>query len=194
MTIATRLSLEDFLRQPETKPASEYCNGEVIQKPMPTGKHGFIQTILASLLLTYFRANWLGVAITEWRCVFGPTDNRRAFVPDVTVALRSTHRIDADTLSRALDGAPDIAIEVLSPEQHAGEFADKLQFYLLHGVRQVWVFDPEAETARVYAPGMDPRLLRADDLLDGGDVLPGFTLSIRDLYADLRRWGDDQRP
>lgn len=65
------LTLEDFLQLPETKPASEYINGQVIQKPMPKTDHGILQTDLAAAITAKLRPNKIGRAITELRCTFG---------------------------------------------------------------------------------------------------------------------------
>jgi Uma2 family endonuclease len=62
-----------------------------------------------------------------------------------------------------------------------------LRFYLLHGVRLVWVVDPIAQTITVYAPGAgDERVLQSGDTLDGGDVLPGFSVQVDEVMAQLR--------
>lgn len=194
MTTRTTLTLDQFLGQPETKPASEYSDGEVIQKPMPTTRHSMLQGLLFTLLMTYLRAEKLGIVVPEWQCIFGPAGRERAFVPDVGVALRASQRPESRGVAGHLYGPPDLAIEVLSPGQSSGEFADKLTFYLLHGVRLVWVFDPEQETVRTFAPGQDPRLLSGEDVLDGGAVLPGFTLSIGELFADMHAWLEMMEP
>lgn len=194
MTTRTGLTLDQFLCQPETKPASEYIDGEVIQKPMPDGEHGLLQSFLIEVLRAFLRRTQLGVAIPEWRCIFGPIGNERAFVPDIGVALRASLRPESRGVGGHLLGPPDLAIEVLSPGQSVAEFADKLQFYLLHGVRLVWVFDPDQESVRVFAPGEDPRLLSGEDVLDGGAVLPGLTLTVGELFADMHAWLEMMQP
>lgn len=188
MTTRTGLTLDQFLRLPETKPAREYADGEMTQKPMPTTPHGVLQGLVWALLLAYLRANRLGIAVLEWRCIFGPAGAERTFVPDIGVAVRAAQPHRSRDVEGHLYGPPDLAVEVLSPGQPAGAFADKLAFELLHGVRLVWVLDPEQENIRVFAPGQDPRLLVGEDVLDGGPVLPDFTLTVGALYADLREW------
>lgn len=63
-------------------------------------------------------------------------------------------------------------------------------FYLRHGVRLVWVVDPRAETVTVHRPDADAFTLGAGDVLDGGDVLPGFILPVADIFAELKLDGD----
>jgi Uma2 family endonuclease len=181
MTTTTKLSLDQFLAMPDTKPASEYIDGEVIQKPMPNKKHSLIQTFFARILDEFLEATGLGVIGTEWRCNFGPPSHRRSFVPDLTYIAR-----EHDTPERYPERAPDLAIEILSPDQPAGEFADKLQFYLMHGVRLVWVVDPERRFIVAYEPGKDAVRLGLEDVLDGGAVLPGFSVPVERIFARIQ--------
>ena len=75
------LTLEEFLALPETKPASEYIDGQIIQKPMPQGKHSSIQTELATTVNLALRTRTIARAFSELRCTFGG----RSIVPDVSV-------------------------------------------------------------------------------------------------------------
>jgi Uma2 family endonuclease len=180
MTTVEKLTLAQFLALPETEPASEFACGEVFQKPMPTRKHSVMQTFLVVLLTQFLMRTQLGQALTEWRCIFGPLGEERTFVPDITYVARE--RLTEDDY---LLGPPDIAIEILSPGQHAGRFADKILFYIAHGVKLVWVIDPIERTVRVHAPGENTRLLTVDDTLDGGTVLPDFHVELSHLFAQL---------
>jgi Uma2 family endonuclease len=82
--------------------------------------------------------------------------------------------------------APDLAVEVLSDSNTKQEMADKLDEYFTHGARLVWYVDPRARTIEVFTGlAASPRTLAEADTLDGGDVLPGFELSIRELFAEL---------
>lgn len=185
MATTTRLTLDEFLARPDTKPGSEYVCGEVYQKPMPDLDHSSVQMLIAFLIKQFLSTSPTGVVAIEWRSIFGPPGEERVFLPDVAFATHERRAVRGRSERRFLWTPPDLAIEVLSPDQPAGEFADKLQFYLLHGVRLVWVIDPEARTIRVYRPGEDARLLQAGDTLDGGDVLPGFTAAVDDIFAEL---------
>jgi Uma2 family endonuclease len=187
MTSTKQLTLEEFLALPETEPASEYACGEVMQKPMPTNAHGILQLYIGMLLYQFLSRQKLGRVRTEWRCIFGPKGRRRAFVPDIVYAsFERMPPVDAND-QKYLTTAPDLVVEILSPDESASRFARKLRFYLLHGVRLVWVADPIAQTITVYTPGSaDERVLRAGDMLDGGDVLPGFSVPIDEIMAQLR--------
>lgn len=63
------------------------------------------------------------------------------------------------------------------------DFLDKIQFYLLYGVRLVWVIDPGAQTIAVLSPGEEAHTLFGGDVLEGGDVLPGFAVAIDGIFA-----------
>jgi len=186
MTTAATLSLEQFLAMEETKPASEYACGEVTQKPMPTNAHGALQLYIAMLIYQFLARTKLGRVRPEWRCIFGPVRRKRTYIPDV-VYVSFERMPPGDAREQAyVETAPDLVVEVLSPGESAERFARKLRFYLLHGVRLVWVVDPDAETITVYTPGTaDERILRPGDTLDGGEILPGFSASVAEIMAQL---------
>jgi Uma2 family endonuclease len=175
------LTLEQFLRLDETKPASEFACGEAFQKPMPDFSHSAIQAIVISALFTFLAHTGLGRVLPEFRCVFGPSDRERTYVPDVVFVAK-----DRLPTERHLHAAPDLAVEILFPDQHWSQFLDKIQFYLLYGVRLVWVIDPATATITVETPGQEARVLRAGDVLDGGDVLPGFGIAVDEIFAQTQ--------
>jgi Uma2 family endonuclease len=80
------------------------------------------------------------------------------------------------------DGAPDLAVEVLSPTDRARQVLDKVGEYLEAGVRLVWVIDPERRSAVVYRSLAEVRKLGADEFLEGEDVVPGFRCRLADLF------------
>ena len=85
--------------------------------------------------------------------------------------------------------APDLVVEVLSKGNTPKEMARKLREYFKAGVRLVWYVDPSKRTVRVYTAVDRSTLLTEDHTLDGGDVLPGFSLSIRAWFAEAERTG-----
>ncbi len=174
------LTLDRFLKLEETKPASEYACGEAFQKPMPTGPHSAIQLFLGVVLYHFLERAGIGRAFPELRCIFGQPGHERTYVPDLVV-VGSQHL----PVRRHLLAPPDLAIEILSPDQDWPHFLDKIQFYLLHGVRLVWVFDPATSTVTIEAPGQEGRILRPGDTLDGGEVLPGFSVPVADIFAQI---------
>nr|WP_250122929.1 Uma2 family endonuclease [Chroococcidiopsis sp. CCMEE 29] len=108
------LTLEEFLKLPETKPASEYIDGQIIQKPMPQGKHSVIQGELVSTINQVLKSRRIARAFPELRCTFGG----RSTVPDVSVFVWD--RIPRDQngeIANVFQSAPDWIIEILSPNQ-----------------------------------------------------------------------------
>jgi Uma2 family endonuclease len=184
-TMRRSVTLEEFLEKPETKPYSEYACGEVWRKDMPNSAHSRLQLYLAVLLARFLEGMPLGIVGPELRCIFGPSGRTRAYVPDVVYASFDRYPRGDVRNQPYLLAAPELAIEVLSPRQNAARFANKLRFYLRHGVRLVWIVDPIKETVTVHVPDDDEAILRPGDTLDGGDVLPGFSVPIADIFAQL---------
>ncbi len=181
MAVRAGLTLDEFLRMEETKPASEYACGEAFQKPMPDVPHSAIQIFLGAVLYPFLTQTRIGRAFTELRCIFGAPGRERTYVPDLTYVARA--RLPSE---RHLHAAPDLAIEILSPDQHVAHFLDKIQFYLLYGVRLVWVIDPATATVTAQVPGEEARILSTGDTLDGGDVLPGFSVAVDDIFSQMQ--------
>lgn len=178
MTTTAKLTLDEFLRLPETEPASEYDHGEVHQKTMPTVWHGLIQRLLSFAFTLYLRHHPIGDAGSEIRCVFGPAHRKRGYIPDYIfiVGAPGFGQVNGPYL-----GAPDLAVEILSPDDRMTRVNRKLRVYLRSGVRLVWLIDPERRTVTVLSPSAPARTLREQDELDGGDVLPDFRVIVRDL-------------
>lgn len=108
------ITLAAFLELPETKPASEFIDGKITQKPMPKGKHSRLQTKLSNVLSDFLEAKGTGLALTELRCSFGGA----VVVPDVVVLQSDRIPLDADgDISDIIEVAPDLTVEILSPQQ-----------------------------------------------------------------------------
>jgi Uma2 family endonuclease len=81
------------------------------------------------------------------------------------------------------DGAPDLAVEVLSPEDRASEVMAKVQDWLEAGCREVWVVDPKTQTVSVHRSRNETLILHAADRLISDALLPGFSLSVAEIFA-----------
>jgi Uma2 family endonuclease len=181
MAIVSGTTLDEFLRMEDEKPALEYGCGEVTQKPMPDRLHSTIQGYLMLVLGPFLERTGLGYILPELRCIFGPPGRERAFVPDLVYVAKEHLSAERYHLR-----APDLAIEILSPDQNMARLLDKIQFYLLDGVRLVWVIDPAAATVAVLIPGEEACTLTSGQTLDGGDVLPGLVIPVDDIFAQLK--------
>lgn len=162
-----RLTLEAFLQQPETKPASEYIRGAVIQKPMPKTRHSRLQGKLTHAINAVTEDEQIAYGFPELRCTFAG----RSLVPDIAV-LRWDH-IPLDEAGEPLDNIltpPDWAIEILSPGQSPNRVTGNLLYCLQHGCKLGWLVDPGDRSILTFQPQQQPELLRDDDpltMLDG---------------------------
>lgn len=177
------LTLEDFLQLPETKPASEYINGQVIQKPMPKTAHSGIQAGLIKAIDPVLNPDKIGRAFPELRCSF----NNRSIVPDLTVLPWSKiPRDEKGKLADELLAAPDWMIEILSPQQSQTKVVKKIMHALSHGTAMGWLVDPEEECVFVYTPDFKTTLYEeADDLLPVPAFAIAFGLTVGELVAWL---------
>ena len=156
-TITQSLTLEEFLKLPETKPASEFINGEIFQKPMPQGEHSRLQFKLCAVINEVVEPQKIAIAFPELRCIFGGD----AVVPDVVVfrweriPVRPSGRI-----ANRFEIHPDWSIEILSPDQSQTKVLGKLLHCSQHGTALGWLIDPEEESILVVFPEQRVQLLR----------------------------------
>jgi Uma2 family endonuclease len=178
-------TLEAFLARPDLdrKPYLEFIDGHVEGKMSPQSDHCHLQGELRDALMQFARPRRLGLAFVELRGSFGG----RSIVPDLV--FLSWDRVPRDATGRLggiLTEAPDLHVEVLSPDQSRREVRDRLAHSTAHGARLGWLLDPERESVEVFRPGAAPETLPADGVLAGEPVLPGFALPVAELWAWLR--------
>ena len=180
-TQASALTLAEFLKLPETKPASDYLEGKVYQKPMPQGEHSTLQIRLGSAINEFGVPKKLVHAFTELRCTFGGS----SIVPDISVFEWS--RIPRKTNGRIANKfiiPPDWMIEILSPDQSPSRVIHKITFCLQHGTKLGWFVDPDDESVIIFQPDKLPEVKANADLLPVLDVL-NWQLSVADLFSWL---------
>jgi Uma2 family endonuclease len=185
--LAPEITLEEFLQLPETKPASEYIEGQIIQKVMPQGKHSAIQTELAASINVALRAKQIARAFSELRCTFGD----RSIVPDISVfAWDRIVRDDDGAIANSFHIAPDWTIEILSPDQSQTKVTKNILHCLKYGTQMGWLIDPSEQTVLVYASKYESKQeIQVFDLSDTILPVPAFAnlvqLSLRDLFELL---------
>jgi Uma2 family endonuclease len=160
----------------------ELVDGILVEKTM-----GFTESCLAITLSTYLRNFLMGKRLGT---VTGPDGMMRLSLGQVRipdVAFVSWDRLPNRRLPREpIPGVfPDLAVEVLSSSNTAQEMARKRRDYFAAGTRLVWEVDPVERTVTVYTALEQFTVLHEQDTLDGGTVLPGFTLPLRHLFAEL---------
>lgn len=176
------ITLEEFLKQPETKPASEYINGQIIQKPMPQGKHSTLQIELASAINQVGKAKKLAYAFTELRCTFAGC----SIVPDI--AVFEWQRIPLDENGQIVDRfemAPDWIIEILSPEQSTNRVIRKIVFCLKNGTKLGYLIDADDQSITVFQPDRLPKVKEKQDVLPVLDALQNWQITVEDVFNYL---------
>jgi Uma2 family endonuclease len=160
------LTLAEFLALPETEPASEYIDGEILQKTMPKTKHSRLQLKLCNAINDVAEPPRIAYAFPELRCTFG----NRSIVPDIAILL--WEKIQWDETGEPIDdvkAAPDWIIEILSPDQSPNRVTQKILYSLQHGTKLGWMLDPSDRSIVVFLPNQLPIFC------EGGDRPPVLT-------------------
>jgi len=157
----------------------ELVDGELLRASPAGGRHGDIVAELLSRIRIFVKERRLGHVFDGQTGFRLPDGNLRS--PDVSFV--AAERLAGGIPAGFLHLAPDLAVEVLSPTDQAGDVAHKVGEYLSVGVRLLWVIDPERSAAVVYRPGITPNTVRVDAALDGADVLPGFACPLREILG-----------
>ncbi|MEG4533611.1 Uma2 family endonuclease [Microcoleus sp. D2_18a_D3] len=178
----SKISLEEFLLLPETKPASEYVDGQIYQKAMPQGKHSTLQSEFLSVINRVGKPQKLAYAFPELRCTFGG----RSIVPDIAVFEWARIPLDADgEIANRFEIVPDWTIEILSPDQNPTRVINNILFCLNHNAKLGWLIDPAEKLVLVFKPQQQPEAKENQDILPVLDVLSGLQLSAADLFGLL---------
>ncbi|AFY33284.1 Uma2 family endonuclease [Calothrix sp. PCC 7507] len=181
--VSADVSLEEFLKLPETKPASEYINGLIYQKPMPQGKHSRIQTRLSTTINEVGEPQEKVLALTELRSTFGG----RSLVPDIAVFEWSRIPTDEDgEIANRFESYPDWIIEILSPDQSPSRVIDKIIFCINEGTKLGWFIDPNDKSVMVFQPNQLPAVKYDTDILPVLDVFVDWQITAADIFSWLK--------
>ena len=175
------MTADELLRLPDDGQRHELIAGELRTMALNGAEHGRVTVNLAVPLGHYIDTHHLGevyAAGTGFQLTTSP-DTVRA--PDVAF-MRQERVLAVGRVMGYLPGPPDLAAEVVSPNDRPAEVEEKVASWLAHGTRLVLVVDPRRRTVRVYRPGTPPRTLAEQDVLSGEDVVPGWTLPVRALF------------
>ncbi len=176
------LTLEEFLKLPETEPASEYIDGRTIQKPMPQGEHSTLQGDLVSALNGTLKPPKVGRAYPELRCTFGG----RSIVPDVSVFQwgRIPRRADG-RVENTFNIAPDWIIEILSPNQTQTKVIRNILHGLDHGTKMGWLLDSEESYIFVYHRDKSVQIFEAAEVVV---PVPEFAEAVQLTIGEIFDW------
>lgn len=160
----------------------ELVEGELIRMAPAGAEHGEVTVKITGPLFMHVAANDLGTvyaAETGFKLHSDP-DTVRA--PDVAFVIKARVRL-AGTTKGYWVGAPDLAVEVVSPGDTVQEVEEKVRKWLEAGARMVWVARPRLRTITVYRSLTDIVVLTEKDTLDGGNVVPGFRIAVADIFS-----------
>ena len=161
----------------------ELVRGEVVEMA-PTGfEHGAIVAKLTMLMNHHATTRGLGKVVT------GDVGFHLAKEPDLVrapdIAFLTSDSIPTGLASRRfVEGAPVLVVEVVSPTDRASDIVERIDDYLDAGARLIWVVYPSRQQVVEYNSPGESRILRPGDRLDGGDILPGFSCPVDDIFAD----------
>jgi Uma2 family endonuclease len=159
----------------------ELVRGELRTLPPTGSEHGDEESVFDGSIGPYVRAQKLGRVFVGESGFVLETDPDTVRAPGVAFVTRE--RLAGTGIPRGYyRGAPDLAVEIVSPNDRYTEVAEKIAEWLAHGTRLVFVVDPRRKTVDVHRPGQATRTLGIDDVLDGEDVVPGWSLAVRDLF------------
>jgi Uma2 family endonuclease len=176
-------TLEQFLALPEEEPALEFENGRVTQKVSPKGKHSRLQVELVERFNQSARPTKLAQAFSELRITF----EGRSYVPDIAVYRWARLSVDASgEIANDFTELPDLVVEIVSPEQSVMALVRRCLWYVAHGVPVALLVDPVDRSVLSIRPNQIPQSLSGSDRIDLDDLLPGFTLTVQELFDSLR--------
>lgn len=178
----TAMTLDDLYRLPDDEMHYELVNGMLVSEPPPGVRHGRVASRIVVILDKYVRKHGAGIVVT---CDTGfvlarAPDTVRA--PDVAF-IRMDRYLAMDDDAGAMTGPPDLAVEVLSPGNRPQEVHAKVADYLAAGTALIWVVDPQTSQVCSYRSLFEPQVQAGSDLLIAGDLLPGFSVPVADIFS-----------
>ena len=177
-----RYTVDDLAQFPEDGKRRELVDGRIVEWDMPTLRHAFFLVTLAAIIRAYVRERRLGIVGggDPMVRVLGSDFHARGADIAFYARGRSLDNLDA----AATDLSPDFVVEIISPSDRAGEVQLKVHDWLRAGVRLLWYVNPVTGVTTVHQ-GERAVFVGPDEPLSGGDVLPGFTLRMRDVLDEI---------
>lgn len=176
------ITLNEFLQLPETEPVSEYINNKIVQKPIPKGKHSFLQYEICNVINQLTKTKKLAYAFPELRCTFDGS----SIVPDIAVfEWRNIPFLADGEIPDNFNLAPDWIIEILSPDQNANKVIGKILHSLQHGSKLGWFLDPSDRSILVFQPNQQPILMTNSDRLPSLEIIP-LEIAVETIFSWLK--------
>ena len=162
---------------------SELVKGELIRMAPAGHPHGFIEFNIGGILYAFVRQHKLGRVIGGEVGIY--TNRNPDTVRGADVAFISNERLAQVKSSSYLDVAPELVVEVLSPDDSWSGMMEKLEEYFTIGVKLIWIADPRRRVIDVYSSLTETTHLTLEDTLTGGDILPDFSVPVVEIFAGL---------
>jgi Uma2 family endonuclease len=172
-------TVEEFAALPDDGRFYELVGGRIVEVTPADSLHSAVAVRIGRLLDAFVDDSGAGTVTGEQGGYLLSEDTVRA--PDVAFIRADRQR----KTGPYFEGAPDLAVEVLSPDDAASAVRAKIKDYFAAGARLVWIVDRFQREITVYRTATDAHILTEADTLDGGDVLPGFRVPVRKIFAVL---------
>jgi Uma2 family endonuclease len=177
MGAKTLLSLEEFMALPDDGNKYELNQGELVVMPMANAEHGLIVNNITLILSNCLQVTGLGRAFAEMGYALFRNPELTIRQPDVSFLSRDRVRKEQGYY----EGAPELAVEVVSPRQDAADLNVKVEQYLAAEGREVWVAYPRTRSVYIYRPGGTADKLSDRDTM-ASDLFPGWSARVADFF------------
>ena len=176
------LTAEELIHLSNLGGRRELDKGQLVEMPFAGGIEGAVAATIGSLLARHVTQSRLGAVFAPGTGFVLERNPDTVRAPDA--AFVSKHRFPPEGIPTGyLEQAPDLAVEVISPEDSPEAVKNRAEGWLKAGTSQVWVLDPSAKTVTVYRLDYSPRTLSGEDLLHGDPLVAGFVCTVEDLFA-----------
>lgn len=179
--IRAPVSVDEFWHLAHRLPRAELVGGQVIELVPPGVRHGVLVLSLGQRLREHVAGRGLGIVVSDTGFILS-TEPPTVRAPDVAVVFK--RRVPSPLPAKFFPGAPDLAVEVLSPDDRPSEVAAKVADYLRAGAQGVWLVDPDARTVTVHTHA-GVTIFGRDEVLRGAPPLPDFALPLQPVFAEV---------
>jgi len=173
---------EEFMALPDDGNRYEVVNGELIAVGSASARHGYYVSLIHIILGAYVHSQKIGFTFDSDTSFKMKSGNRRS--PDCSFFSKERLRSLGGIPKGYIEGSPDLVVEVLSEVNTVGEIHNKIVEYFENGSRLVWLIHPEEKYVLVYRQPEPTALKRPGDILEGEEVIPGFTLDLSEFFAE----------
>jgi Uma2 family endonuclease len=180
-TSTALMTAEEYMQLPRGEFQHELINGELVTMPLPGLPHGRMQARLLRPLAQFVAEHDLGEVYGELGFLL-TVDPDTVIGPDVCFISKQRLQEAGDVKGFWL-GAPDIAVEVVSPSDSRPRVRERALFWLSFGAKQVWIVNPKDCTVTIHRSPSDATMFCGSDYLEAQDLLPGFRLSLDWIFS-----------